>query len=213
MFTGRQRPAAMAVTMVCLVLAAAGPAAAENEDPGRFLIALSQQAIAELSDQSIGEAERQKRFRELLRANFDMRAIGRFVLGVYARRADPEAQAAFLTTFEDVLIQRFLPYFRDYRGEAFTVKKVRPDPTNPKLSLVISDIILTDGKTLPVGWRVRRANGHFKIIDVVAEGVSMAITFRSEYTTVLKRSNGDLPDLTAKMRAMLAKGSFAPERD
>lgn len=213
MFTGRQRPAAMAVTIVCLVLAAAGPGAAENEDPGRFLIALSQQAIAELSDQSIGEAERQKRFRELLRANFDMRAIGRFVLGVYARRADPKAQAAFLTTFEDVLIQRFLPYFRDYRGEAFTVKKVRPDPTNPKLSLVISDIILTDGKTLPVGWRVRRANGHFKIIDVVAEGVSMAITFRSEYTTVLKRSNGDLPDLTAKMRAMLAKGSFAPERD
>ena len=213
MFTGRQRPAAMAVTIVCLVLAAAGPAAAENEDPGRFLIALSQQAIAELSDQSIGEAERQKRFRELLRANFDMRAIGRFVLGVYARRADPKAQAAFLTTFEDVLIQRFLPYFRDYRGEAFTVKKVRPDPTNPKLSLVISDIILTDGKTLPVGWRVRRANGHFKIIDVVAEGVSMAITFRSEYTTVLKRSNGDLPDLTAQMRAMLAKGSFAPERD
>ncbi len=213
MFTGRQRPAAMAVTIVCLVLAAAGPAAAENEDPGRFLIALSQQAIAELSDQSIGEAERQKRFRELLRANFDMRAIGRFVLGVYARRADPKAQAAFLTTFEDVLIQRFLPYFRDYRGEAFTVKKVRPDPTNPKLSLVISDIILTDGKTLPLGWRVRRANGHFKIIDVVAEGVSMAITFRSEYTTVLKRSNGDLPDLTAKMRAMLAKGSFAPERD
>ncbi len=213
MFTGRQRPAAMAVTIVCLVLAAAGPAAAENEDPGRFLIALSQQAIAELSDQSIGEAERQKRFRELLRANFDMRAIGRFVLGVYARRADQKAQAAFLTTFEDVLIQRFLPYFRDYRGEAFTVKKVRPDPTNPKLSLVISDIILTDGKTLPVGWRVRRANGHFKIIDVVAEGVSMAITFRSEYTTVLKRSNGDLPDLTAKMRAMLAKGSFAPERD
>ncbi len=212
MFTVQRRPPAMVVTLVCLVLVAAKPAAA-NKDPGEFLVALSQEAIAELSDQSIGEAERQKRFRELLRANFDMRAIGRFVLGVYARRADPEAQAAFLTTFEDVLIQRFLPYFRDYRGEAFAVKKVRPDPTNPKLSLVISDIILTDGKTLPVGWRVRRANGHFKIIDVVAEGVSMAITFRSEYTTVLKRSNGDLPDLTAQMRAMLAKGSFAPERD
>ncbi len=212
MITGRRRPAAMVVTLICLVLAGAKPAAADK-DPGEFLVALSQEAIAELSDQSIGEAERQKRFRELLRANFDMRAIGRFVLGVYARRADPEAQAAFLTTFEDVLIQRFLPYFRDYRGEAFAVKKVRPDPTNPKLSLVISDIILADGKTLPVGWRVRRANGHFKIIDVVAEGVSMAITFRSEYTTVLKRSNGDLPDLTAQMRAMLAKGSFAPERD
>ncbi|MDJ0946007.1 MAG: ABC transporter substrate-binding protein [Kiloniellales bacterium] len=213
MFTGRRRPAATVATVIFLVLAAAGTAAAENEDPGDFLIALSQRAIAELSDQSIGEAERQKRFRELLRANFEMRAIARFVLGAYARRADPEAQAAFLAAFEEVLIQRFLPYFRDYRGEAFTVKKVRPDPTNPKLSLVISDIILTDGKTLPVGWRVRRTKSGFKIFDVVAEGVSLAITFRSEYAAVLKRSGGDLPGLTAQLRAKLANGSFAPKTE
>jgi len=213
MFKGRRRPAAMAVTMTCLFLAAAGTRAAADKDPGEFLIALSQQAIAELSDQSIAEAERQERFRELLRANFDMRAIGRFVLGVYARRTGPEDRAAFLSAFEDVLIQRFLPYFRDYRGEAFAVKKVRPDPTNPNLSLVISDIILTNGKSLPVGWRVRRADGQLKIIDVVAEGVSLAITFRSEYTTVLKRSNGDLPDLTAQLRRMLANGNFVSKRD
>ena len=213
MFMGRRRPTGMAVTTICLALAAIEPAAAANEDPGDFLIALSQQAITELSDQSIDEAQRQERFRELLRANFDMRAIGRFVLGVYARRSKPEDRADFLAAFEDVLTQRFLPYFRDYRGEAFEVKKVRPDPTNPKLSLVISDIILTDGKTLPIGWRVRRADDRFKVIDVVAEGVSLAITFRSEYTTVLKRSNGDLPDLTAQLRRKLANGSFVSKRD
>ena len=100
MFTGLRRPISMAAAMVCLVLGAAGPAAATSENPSEFLIALSQQAIAELSDQSIDEAERQERFRELLRANFEMRAIGRFVLGVYARRADPEAQADFLSAFE-----------------------------------------------------------------------------------------------------------------
>ncbi|MDJ0971223.1 MAG: ABC transporter substrate-binding protein, partial [Kiloniellales bacterium] len=96
MFMGRRRPTAMAVTTICLVLAAVGPATAANEDSGDFLIALSQQAITELSDQSIDEAERQERFRELLQANFDMRAIGRFVLGVYARRSKPEDRADFL---------------------------------------------------------------------------------------------------------------------
>ena len=78
---------------------------------------------------------------------------------------------------------------------------------------MVSSITLENGNKLPVGWRIRRANGGFKIIDVVAEGVSLAITFRSEYTSVLKRSKGDLPGLTAELRAKLASGGFTPERD
>ncbi len=213
MVRGGRRPFATVVMTMCFYLAAAGSAAAEDKDAGSFLVSLSQRAIAELSDQSIGDAERQQRFRDLLETNFDMRAIGRFVLGVYARGADPSEQAAFLTTFKEVLAQRFLPYFRDYRGEAFAIDEIKPDPTNPKLSLVVSSITLENGNKLPVGWRIRRANGSFKIIDVVAEGVSLAITFRSEYTSVLKRSNGDLPGLTAELRAKLASGGFTPERD
>ena len=213
MVRGGRRPLATAVMTLCFHLAAAGAAAAQGEDPGSFLISLSQRAIAELSDQTIGEAERQERFRGLLETNFDMQAIGRFVLGVYARGAAPSEQAAFLATFKEVLAQRFLPYFRDDRGEAFTVDEVKPDPANPRLSLVISNITLADGNQLPVGWRIRRGEDGFKIIDVVAEGVSLAITFRSEYTSVLKRSSGDLPGLTAELRTKLASGSFTPERD
>ena len=213
MVRGERRPLATVVMTMCFYLAAAGSADAQDKDPGSFLVALSQQAIAELSDQTIGEPERQQRFRDLLESNFDMRAIGRFVLGVYARSTDPSDQAAFLATFKEVLAQRFLPYFRDYRGEAFAVDAVKPDPTNPKLSLVISNITLESGNLLPVGWRIRRADGGFTIIDVVAEGVSMAITYRAEYTSVLKRTKGDLPGLTAELRAKIASGSFTPERD
>ena len=213
MFTGGVRPIRTAATAAVFFLALTASAVAEDKDPGDFLVALSQRAIADLSDQGIGDAERQERFSDLLEANFDMRAIGRFVIGVYARRATPEDQTAFLAAFKDVLAQRFLPYFRDYRGEAFAVDEVRADPTNPKLSLVISNITLANGNDLPVGWRIRRANGSFKIIDVVAEGVSLAITFRSEYTAVLKRSNGDLRGLTTALETKLASGGFAPERE
>ena len=213
MLTGGLRPIRTAATAAIFFLAITASAVAEDKDPGDFLVALSQRAIAELSDQGIGDAERQERFSDLLEANFDMRAIGRFVIGVYARRASPEDQTAFLAAFKDVLAQRFLPYFRDYRGEAFAVDEVRADPTNPKLSLVISNITLANGNDLPVGWRIRRANGSFKIIDVVAEGVSLAITFRSEYTAVLKRSNGDLRGLTTALETKLASGGFAPERE
>lgn len=201
---------ATAGLVVCLLWAGGPAAQAEEADAGRFLVALSEKAIAQLSDQSIAESERRLRFRTLLDQNFDMPTIGRFVLGAYGRRGTPEDRAAFLEAFRDVLTQRFLPYFRDYKGEAFQIEEVKPDRTNPKLTLVVSQIFLADGSPLPVGWRVARRDSGHKIVDVVAEGVSLAITFRSEYAAVLKQSSGDIADLTTRLRQKLASNSFAP---
>jgi phospholipid transport system substrate-binding protein len=63
-----------------------------------------------------------------------------------------------------------------------------------------------------VSWRVRENNGDFKILDIVGEGVSMAITLRSEYSTVLKNNGGQLPPLTEALREKVARGAFAPKQ-
>ena len=201
---------ATAGLMLCLLWAAAPAAQANDADAGQFLVKLSETAIAQLSDQSIEESERQLRFRTLLDENFDMPTIGRFVLGAYGRKGTPEDRAAFLDAFRNVLTQRFLPYFRDYKGEAFQIDEVKADRTNPKLTLVVSKIFLADGSPLPVAWRVARRGEGYKIVDVVAEGVSLAITFRSEYAAVLKQSSGDIAELTTRLRKKLASNSFAP---
>lgn len=195
-----------------LVFISSVPALAER-DAGQFLVSLSQQAIAELSDQSIAEAERYKRFQALLNRSFDMTAIAHFVLGHYVRSASPEVRRDFLAVFEEVLAQRFLPYFRDYQGEAFTVNEVKDDISNPEYKIVTSRIRTPSNKVFPVAWRLRPSDNSFKILDVVAEGVSFAITFRSEYTTVLKRSNGDVPALTQLLREKLKIGAFAPKAE
>lgn len=209
MLRGRSLLAAASL-VICVFLAGPPAARAGEGDAGQFLVALSEKAISQLSDQSIAESERRLRFRTLLDDNFDMPTIGRFVLGAFARRATPEERAAFLEAFRDVLTQRFLPYFRDYKGEAFQIGEVKPDRTNPKLTLVVSQIFLADGSPLPVAWRVARRGEGYKIVDVVAEGVSLALTFRSEYSSVLKQSNGDIAELTTRLRQKLASSSFAP---
>ena len=95
-------------------------------------------------------------------------------------------------------------------AEAFQIEEVKSDRTNPKLTRVVSQIFLADGSPLPVAWRIARRGESHKIVDVVAEGVSLAITFRSEYAAVLKRSSGGVADLTARLRRKLADNSFAP---
>ena len=195
---------------VLLVVAASGASAAQQDDPGAFLKALSEAAIEQLGETGVDPEERQQRFTRLLEANFDMPAISRFVLGVHARKASEAERAEFLEVFKEVLSQRFLPYFHDQQGEAFAVDGIKPDPTNPKLTMILSKIVIAGDKTLPVAWRVRKSGDSYKIFDVVAEGVSLAITFRSEYAAVLKRSGGDVAALTADLRSKLERGGFAP---
>ncbi|MCZ6745312.1 MAG: ABC transporter substrate-binding protein, partial [Alphaproteobacteria bacterium] len=39
----------------------------------------------------------------------------------------------------------------------------------------------------------------FRVLDVVAEGVSMVLTLRSEYASVIKRSGGRVEGLVAQL--------------
>jgi phospholipid transport system substrate-binding protein len=77
--------------------------------------------------------------------------------------------------------------------------------------LIDSRIDRIQGEPYRVSWRVRESDGSFKILDIVAEGVSMAITLRSEYGTVLKNNGGQLPPLTDALREKVARGAFAPQ--
>ena len=141
-----------------------------------------------------------------------MPAIGRFVIGRYWRGASAEDQKAFLAVFEDAMVQRFLPLLAENSSERFQIGNVTPDSRNEDMALIDSRIDRAEGEPYKVSWRVRERDGDFKILDIVAEGVSMAITLRSEYGTVLKNNGGKLPPLTEALRKKVAAGAFTPKQ-
>lgn len=180
------------------------------EDAGRFLEALGQRAVAELTDGTVDEAERERRFRAMFRESFDLGAISRFVLGKYWRRASQKQQDAFLDIFEDAVVQRFLPLFKDYSGESFTVGRLRRDENNPSHVFVTTTITQANGEPVTVEWRLKEkvATRTYRILDVHAEGVSMAITLRQEYASVVRQSG--LDHLLDQLRKKIQAGDFAP---
>jgi phospholipid transport system substrate-binding protein len=58
---------------------------------------------------------------------------------------------------------------------------------------------------MPIEWILRRDGAGFRIMDVRAEGVSMAITQRDEFAAVIQRGGGRVSALIGIMRAMLAR--------
>jgi phospholipid transport system substrate-binding protein len=195
-----------------LLVLPAGAQALDTKQAASFLEQLQEKAASRLGDASISDKEKEDHFRKLFNENFDVPAIGRFVIGRYWRAASQEDQKAFLAVFEDAMVQRFLPLLAENSSERFKIGNVTPDARNENMALIDSRIDRTEGEPYKVSWRVREKDGGFKILDIVAEGVSMAITLRSEYGTVLKNNGGKLPPLTEALREKVAAGAFTPKQ-
>ncbi len=192
----------LAVASFGIALLAASPGGSRADDAdaaAAFLASLTYQAIEKLTDASLPVMEREQSFRSLYRANFDIPAIGRFVLGRYWRKARPEVRKDFLTAFEEVMAQGFAARFAGYADTTFEVVSVQALKRTGQFK-VNSRISPTEDEVYLVGWLVEHKNGQFRVLDVVSEGVSMVLTLRSEYASVIKRSGGQVEGLVAQLR-------------
>lgn len=174
------------VAVLGVAFAAPGGAGAKQQDAGAFLESLSRDAFAKLTDPSLNQAQKEQNFRDLFRATFDLPAISRFVLGKHWRRASTGQRQAFIDAFEEMHMRRFLPLFAEYSADVISVLKVQQDAAKPSVSLVSTTIQQPEGEPFSVVWRIMDQDGQYKVLDIVAEGVSMAIALRHEYGAVVK---------------------------
>ncbi|MFI4947874.1 MAG: phospholipid-binding protein MlaC [Alphaproteobacteria bacterium] len=182
------------------VLLLASPRPAEAQDARAFVSNLGQQAIQVLGP-NVPEMQRQARFRELFRDDFDLPGIGQFVLGRYWRVATPQEQKDFLGLFQEYLVRAYSARLGQYGGEPFRVTGARP---NGAETIVASQIIRTNGTPIAVDWYLITQGGRFKITDVYVGGVSMKVTQRDEFASVIQRTGGRVAALIAQLRQKLA---------
>ena len=193
--------------LIAVVLAfVAAPAGADDANPAAsaFLQSLGSQAIKELTNPAVPQSERQARFRTLLDEHFDMGAIAKFTLGRYWRTATEEQRTEFRQLFEDFIVQSYSTRFADYHGESFEVTGSANDENGT--TTVHSTIEMPSSEDIRVDWRVRKADSSFAIVDIVVEGVSMAVTQRSEFASVIQ-SRGGVAGLLDALRAKNAQSA------
>jgi phospholipid transport system substrate-binding protein len=176
---------------------AAHPPAAAAADPTALISNLGREALAVLG-KGTNESQRVARFRELLREDFDVPGIARFVLGRYWNTATEEQRAEFVKLFENYVAAAYATRLAEYAGEQFKVTGSRPDGDG---AIVSSQILRPAGSApIKVDWRLTGRNGNYKISDVSVDGISMAVTQRSEFASVIQHSGGQLQGLIAMLR-------------
>jgi phospholipid transport system substrate-binding protein len=157
---------------------------AKEADAGAFLKALSREASAKLGVADLTNAQKEDNFRQLFRSAFDVPTISRFVLGKYWRSASETQRQEFTAAFEELQMQRFLPQFEKYDDDSVQVVSVQAEQAKPDVYKVGSRIKRAEGEPISVVWRSRDTGDSYKILDIVAVGVSMAISLRREYGEV-----------------------------
>ena len=189
-----------AIAFVLLALSLAAPPGAAAEDPNTFVANLGTQAIQVLGP-TVPAPQREARFRELLRDDFDVPGIGQFVLGRYWRTASPQEQQEFLKLFQEYVVQAYSGRLGAYGGEPFRVVGSRPSGDE---IVVSSEVARPSGKPVLIDWYLANQGGRYKITDVHVAGVSMKVTQRDEFGSVIQHDGGRIDGLLAKLRQKTA---------
>ena len=174
------------------------------QEAAKFVQALGSEAVLLQSAVRSGEPEeRITVLRDLVRRGFNLELTSQFVLGKFWNRATAQQRAEFQDLFTEYLLNSYARHIGSYQAETLDI--VASHPIGTQDVLVETSVAGDDGVTNPI-WRVRAQDGIYKIIDVSIEGVSLALTQRREFASVINRQGLDgLLDMLRQKLAAQAK--------
>ncbi|HWI26336.1 MAG TPA: ABC transporter substrate-binding protein [Stellaceae bacterium] len=178
-----------------LLLQAAPVLAAESA--ADFIAQAGNSVLTLARDRSLSEAELKQRLGAIAEKDFDAPRIAKFVLGRYWRTASEAERQQFIQAFENYMVQVYASRFRQYGGAQFKVTGERQDG---QTSMVTTDIAQPNGQPAHVIWQVVQTPSGYKIIDVSIEGISQAVTYRQEFSSVIEQNGGRIAALTQQLR-------------
>ena len=190
---------------IFILLAGVHLAFAAPPNAADFLADLRDRAVVQLSEEGISDEEKARRFTAILRESLDTESIARFVTGPTWRDADGDQRKAFMDAFEASIVARFLPLLGKDAGDRLNFDQAATASAKEETVVMVKSTVERDDGTLSkLVWRLRKTEGSYKIIDLSAEGISMAMTLRDEYSSVLNANDGDLGALARLIRKRTA---------
>ena len=158
------------------------------------------QKIADDLANSIGahreelKADRDKLIREIdaiLLPHFDIEYASLLVLGRNAREATPQQRSRFAKAFYNSIAHRYAEGLLNYTRDNVRVLPFKGE-LNAKRTIVRTQVILDDGKSVAVDYAFRQAaSGEWKAYDVIIEGISYITNYRNQVAAEIQASSLD----------------------
>ena len=142
---------------------------------------------------SAARSRSSSKFRNLVNRYTAISAISRFSLGKYSRRISKADTRTYRKLIRGFITRQFVDNAKSLAGQSFVVKSSRARSSRD--IIVKGAIVFSGGRQEPVEWRIIKSGSGFRVFDVKVKGVWLALNMRSQFTSVLNRSKGDMAAL------------------
>ena len=178
------------ISIILLAILAHTPAAFSAEEPQAVIDLLQESLIESMKGgPKIGFAGRYEALEPVVLETHRLKSIARVALGRYWRDLSEVEQATYLEKFYRLSVSGYASRFWKFKGEHFEI--LSEDTLKTGKKVIRSDLYLDDGDTIRFEYVLSQVSGKWKIINVIAEGISNLAIKRAEYTSIMSKDGFD----------------------
>jgi len=148
-------------------------------------------------------AERRAAIRRDADAVFDFTEMARRALGRHWQELNEGQQREFVELFADLLERAYVSKIEKYNGEriAYVGESIEGD-----MATVKTEILTKQATQVPIDYRLLHKGDRWLVYDVLMEGVSLVLNYRTQFDHILQTSSYD--ELVRRLKAnQAASGS------
>ena len=144
-------------------------------------------------DKDIQAGDQKKIFalaEEKILPNFNFERVCRLVLGKYWTTATKEQKAVFQREFRSLLLRTYASALSKYRNQTIEYAPLRAEPGAKRVT-VKTQVLQPGGQPIGIDYSLEKTNEHWKVYDIVIEGVSLVTNYRSQFSEEIRQSSLD----------------------
>ena len=188
---------------------------AQQLAPNELVQKITDEILAAIkSDKQLAAGDKQKAMKlaeEKVLPYVDFEQATRLAVGRAWREATPEQKKRLVSEFRNMLVRTYSNAISTYEGQTLKVLPAR-GKQDPEETVVRTQFIRAGGQPLPIDFTMHQKEGTWKVYDITVEGVSLVMTYRSEFDAIVKQKgiDGLIQALATKNIPAAGVGSSAP---
>ena len=145
-------------------------------------------------NENISNEERFLMIEQTINENFAGTGIAKFIAGNAWTKASKETKKNYVKSFKRHLALNIASMMQGYSDQKYELSSSKIDKN--KVILVNMEIFSDTGSVV-VTWRLKEAKNRFFVIDLLVADISLVVTKRSEFNSMLKNVDYNLEEFNS----------------
>jgi phospholipid transport system substrate-binding protein len=191
-------------------------ALAQETSPEQLVQKVTDEVLAAIkADKQLAAGDKQKALKlaeEKVLPYIDFEEATRLAVGRAWAKATPEQKKKLVGEFRSMLVRTYSNALTGYEGQTLKVLPSR-GKQDPQDTTVRTQYLRQGAPPLPIDFQMRKTDAGWKVYDITVEGVSLVLTYRSEFDAVMKQEGIEgLVKRLAQKNSPAAIGGTTPEK-